>query len=442
MANITSNGTGGGNWNAGATWIGGTKPGAADNATVVAGDTVTVAQDQACTNLTSQLASLFILSAGQTLDSSGTVSLDGSVSILGTLKTAGDLTLVAGMSMMGFAAGSLYGKPAMVYNDGAEIDDRTTALYLPFLVDVDSSFVVELDAYEDGSPSDGTMVAVLASPTPPGFVLTQAADKKLRLNVGITGDDKGEWLTDAAAINANAWNSIRVVFDGADPVFTVNGVVRAHSVVTPTLTTVDNFATHLPAHQGSVFAGGGPLDTFAGKLSMVALTAGTTPPADLYRNISPDEYSGYAAFWPHTEGTGSTLDDAAGDGTYDAIIRGTINWETQSAASGKIVFDGGAAQTLTTNETPLPDLEIDKSANGVTVDGGLFCGGLLVTAGSLDGDSNDVESLLDGRMTGLGTVANLTCTKRLVAWGATDGGGNSLQVEFAPRQIGTMAMAS
>ena len=41
MADITSNGTGGGDWSAGGTWVGGSAPGAGDTATIAVGDTVT-----------------------------------------------------------------------------------------------------------------------------------------------------------------------------------------------------------------------------------------------------------------------------------------------------------------------------------------------------------------------------------------------------------------
>ncbi len=56
---IQSNGTGGGDWNTGTTWQGGTIPGAADNVVILATDTVTLAAAGSCANLT--------LNAGATL---------------------------------------------------------------------------------------------------------------------------------------------------------------------------------------------------------------------------------------------------------------------------------------------------------------------------------------------------------------------------------------
>ena len=45
MATITSNGTGGGAWSAGATWAGGVKPADDDAVTIGAGDTVLMDED-------------------------------------------------------------------------------------------------------------------------------------------------------------------------------------------------------------------------------------------------------------------------------------------------------------------------------------------------------------------------------------------------------------
>ncbi len=51
-ANITSNGTGGGNWNANASWSGGIIPTAGDNAIIAAGDIINVNVNSSITNLT------------------------------------------------------------------------------------------------------------------------------------------------------------------------------------------------------------------------------------------------------------------------------------------------------------------------------------------------------------------------------------------------------
>jgi len=49
--NIISNGTGGGNWNATTTWVGGVVPTNADSVTIVSGDVVTINANAACVNL-------------------------------------------------------------------------------------------------------------------------------------------------------------------------------------------------------------------------------------------------------------------------------------------------------------------------------------------------------------------------------------------------------
>ena len=47
MASIQSNGTGGGNWDVGASWTGGVSPGSGDDVTIQLGDTITMTQAEA-----------------------------------------------------------------------------------------------------------------------------------------------------------------------------------------------------------------------------------------------------------------------------------------------------------------------------------------------------------------------------------------------------------
>jgi hypothetical protein len=51
MAPINSNGTGGGNWDVGASWVGGVSPGVLDDVTVVAGDLITMTQPESCKSI-------------------------------------------------------------------------------------------------------------------------------------------------------------------------------------------------------------------------------------------------------------------------------------------------------------------------------------------------------------------------------------------------------
>jgi len=52
MAAISSNGTGGGDWNVGASWDGGVSPGTGDTATILSGDTITITANQAVDGIT------------------------------------------------------------------------------------------------------------------------------------------------------------------------------------------------------------------------------------------------------------------------------------------------------------------------------------------------------------------------------------------------------
>ena len=81
-ATITSNGTGGGNWNTAATWAGGGVPGPGGDAVIANGDTVTV------TNL--QQPDTLTVNAGGTLQHTGGVfRVNGTVDVSGTINQTG-----------------------------------------------------------------------------------------------------------------------------------------------------------------------------------------------------------------------------------------------------------------------------------------------------------------------------------------------------------------
>ena len=97
MSHIVSNGTGGGNFNVGSTWVGGTAPGLLDTWQVVSGDTVTLIQAEAC--------------GGGTIDNGGTLdestydfTNSGLVTVNGTLIGADSSSL--GLLFNGFTVGS------------------------------------------------------------------------------------------------------------------------------------------------------------------------------------------------------------------------------------------------------------------------------------------------------------------------------------------------
>jgi len=98
-AAISSNGTGGGNWNTGSTWAGGVVPGAGDDVTIVAGDVVTLDVSPATvTSLTIASTATFDINAN-TLNVTGAVTINGSFDDLsggGTLNLGGDFTINSG----------------------------------------------------------------------------------------------------------------------------------------------------------------------------------------------------------------------------------------------------------------------------------------------------------------------------------------------------------
>lgn len=100
MAVIQSNGTGGGDWDAGATWDGGSVPGVGDDAQIVSGDTVTVNVNQT----TDSFAALTIDDGGHLqwatggtyeLHHSGTATVNGQLTMDGT-GASSKLTWYAG----------------------------------------------------------------------------------------------------------------------------------------------------------------------------------------------------------------------------------------------------------------------------------------------------------------------------------------------------------
>ncbi len=81
FAQITSNGTGGGDWNSTATWIGGVVPASGDNVVIQATDSVFLSALTACTNLTVN------------------GKLNDSLSLTNTFTVSGTLTLASGATL-------------------------------------------------------------------------------------------------------------------------------------------------------------------------------------------------------------------------------------------------------------------------------------------------------------------------------------------------------
>ena len=94
MAAITSTQTG--DWNVGATWVGGVAPGAGDTATIAAGHTVTLTANQQVDGLTINTTGAFVVNAGTQL-----------TGMIGTLTCSGDLTVNAGCVLQWNANGEM-----------------------------------------------------------------------------------------------------------------------------------------------------------------------------------------------------------------------------------------------------------------------------------------------------------------------------------------------
>ena len=133
MAAIQSNGTGGGNWSAAASWDGGVVPGEGDTVQIVSGDTITIDTDITVGDDTSTPA-LDILDGG-TLDwdnaGDDTLTLKGNFYIRngGTLDLDGTADKTKTLSIkLNYSASPADGKYAFVWEDGAIISIQGAAL--------------------------------------------------------------------------------------------------------------------------------------------------------------------------------------------------------------------------------------------------------------------------------------------------------------------------
>ena len=122
MAAISSNGTGGGNWSAAASWSGGVVPGAGDTVTIVSGDEITIDQ-----NITTGSGS------GTGIDVSGkftinnpgasyTITLDGDLIVNSGGEIAWDMTTDTGFLFKLLMACGSDGEWGVIFNDGSVIN--------------------------------------------------------------------------------------------------------------------------------------------------------------------------------------------------------------------------------------------------------------------------------------------------------------------------------
>lgn len=86
MPAISSNGTGGGNWSAAASWAGGVVPTILDDVTVVIGDTITL-------NTTGLICNSLVVNSGSTINASTTASSDITIETTGTFQSGSTTTI-------------------------------------------------------------------------------------------------------------------------------------------------------------------------------------------------------------------------------------------------------------------------------------------------------------------------------------------------------------
>lgn len=97
-ATITSNGTGGGNWNLGTSWIGGTAPAPGDDVIISAGDAITVTASANCRSITIQDNA-----SSLTVNNSVTLSLSNNLVLLAT-SNANAITLTNNGTISGIGS--------------------------------------------------------------------------------------------------------------------------------------------------------------------------------------------------------------------------------------------------------------------------------------------------------------------------------------------------
>lgn len=79
---------------------------------------------------------------------------------------------------------------------------------------------------------------------------------------------------------------------------------------------------------------------------------------------------------------------------FDLTITGDLTFTlgTWTKGTGSLIFSGTEAQTVNLNDETVEDIEIDKTAEIVTLTGGFTTDSLTLTDGTLDIDGNNIET--------------------------------------------------
>lgn len=182
MAAISSNGTGGGNWSAGASWAGAVVPAEGDTATIVAGDTIAIDQNTTIGNDTATAA----IAVNGILDVPHNVVADYILTLKGDLKinSGGEFNIadsVNGLSSArkftvetNYSAALAAGKYGLICNDGGKFRTYGMTKSMETTLDADvaalgTQITVQAGEYVGWKVGDQITVAVTSASRGPAY---------------------------------------------------------------------------------------------------------------------------------------------------------------------------------------------------------------------------------------------------------------------------------
>jgi len=211
MADITSNGTGGGDWSVGGTWTGGTPPGVGDNAIIQSGDTVYIDGDITIGDGSTSYFSVWQLNIQGNLvwrNEAGDASSNWTLNIYGS----GIRILYPGRFFIGTEDDSLFGSKSV----GPIPATRKATINFT----LDYLMRVQVDNHDDGTSAFEFWGAENYHQDAPPSITSQtvdsATDKISFIDSGRSGDTankwRGAWLEITAGTNVGQKREI-TVFD-------------------------------------------------------------------------------------------------------------------------------------------------------------------------------------------------------------------------------------
>ena len=182
MAAISSNGTGGGNWSAAASWAGGVVPAEGDNATIVAGDTITIDQNITVGNDTATAA----ITVNGILDVPYNITADYTLTLKGDLiiNSGGEFNIADSTNHLdsarkftiktNYSASLADGKYGIICNDGGKfrtygtIKSMETSLNAAVAA-LGTQITVQAGEYAGWKVGDQITIAVTSASTGPAY---------------------------------------------------------------------------------------------------------------------------------------------------------------------------------------------------------------------------------------------------------------------------------